>query len=223
MKYQNIKILFVEDDEIALENGVEYLSEHFEVVLEANDGLEGWKLYTKHKPQIVITDIMMPKINGLELVERIRKNDKTTQIIVTSAFSTKEYLLKAIELQLVKFLIKPISEQQLTEALDICCSAFEHKRTNVVTLSSVCSFDRFNKTIVNKGILFTLRTKECLLLELLLKNKERFVSYEEIENAVWENSVMSKDALKTVIRDLKAKLPVNSIENLSKMRYKINV
>jgi len=76
MKYQNIKILFVEDDDIARENAVEYLREKFQEVIEAKDGLEAWQLYTQYQPQIIITDIMMPKINGLELVERIRKNDK---------------------------------------------------------------------------------------------------------------------------------------------------
>ncbi len=223
MKYQNIKILFVEDDDIARENAVEYLREKFQEVIEAKDGLEAWQLYTQYQPQIIITDIMMPKINGLELVERIRKNDKKTHIIITSAFSTKEYLLRAIELQLVKFLIKPITQEQLDEALQMCCAMSSASLCNIIDLGNECYFDEYNKTIVCKNEVFQLRTKESLLLELLLKNTRRYVTYEEIEHVVWQNSSMSKDALKTVIRDLKNKLPHGVLKNLSGTGYKIDV
>jgi DNA-binding response OmpR family regulator len=223
MKYQNIKILFVEDDDIARENAVEYLDEKFQEVIEAKDGLEAWQLYMQHQPQIIITDIMMPKINGLELVERIRKNDKKTHIIITSAFSTKEYLLRAIELQLVKFLIKPITQEQLDEALQMCCAMSSASLCNIIDLGHECYFDEYNKTVVCKKEVFQLRTKESLLLELLLKNTMRYVTYEEIEHVVWQNSSMSKDALKTLIRDLKNKLPQGVLKNLSGTGYKIDV
>ncbi len=223
MKYQNIKILFVEDDDIARENAVEYLQEKFQEVIEAKNGLEAWQLYVQHQPQIIITDIMMPKINGLELVERIRKNDKKTHIIVTSAFSTKEYLLRAIELQLVKFLIKPITQEQLDEALQMCCDMSRASLCNIIELGHECYFDEYNKTVVHQKEVFQLRTKESLLLELLLKNQKRYVTYEEIEHMVWQNSSMSKDALKTVIRDLKNKLPQGVLKNLSGTGYKIDV
>jgi len=223
MKYQNIKILFVEDDDIARENAVEYLHEKFQEVIEAKDGLEAWQLYMQHQPQIIITDIMMPKINGLELVERIRKNDKKTHIIITSAFSTKEYLLRAIELQLVKFLIKPITQEQLDEALQMCCAMSSASLCNIIDLGHECYFDEYNKTVVCKKEVFQLRTKESLLLELLLKNTMRYVTYEEIEHVVWQNSSMSKDALKTLIRDLKNKLPQGVLKNLSGTGYKIDV
>lgn len=223
MKYQNIKILFVEDDDIARENAVEYLSHIFGEVLQASNGLEAYSLYNQYHPQIIITDIMMPKINGLELVEKIRQYDKTTQIIIATAFSTKEYLLRAIELQLVKYLIKPISQQQLEDALEACCALLNQSQSNVMSLGLDCSFDVYNKTLLYQGEVFKLRAKEILLLELLLKNHSRYVTYEEIENVVWSEGSMSKDALKTLIRDLKSKLPSNVLKNLSGTGYKIDV
>lgn len=223
MKYQNIKILFVEDDDIARENAVEYLSHIFGEVLEASNGLEAYSLYSQCRPQIIITDIMMPKINGLELVEKIRQHDKTTQIIITTAFSTKEYLLRAIELQLVKYLIKPVSQQQLDEALELCCTMINKPQSNVIQLDDECFFDSYNKTLLYQGEVLKLRAKEILLLELLLKNPSRYVTYEEIENVVWNQSSMSKDALKTLIRDLKSKLPSNVLKNLSGTGYKLDV
>jgi DNA-binding response OmpR family regulator len=220
MKHQEIKIMVVEDDEIACENAIEYLSTSFCHVLEASNGLEAWQLYCQHKPHIIITDIMMPKINGLELVQRIRQNDKTTQVIITSAHSSKEYLLKAIELRLVKYLIKPIVQSELDEALKQCCDFFLEEKNNIITLFDNTCFDLFNKTIQKEGEIIHLRSKESLLLELLVKNRSHVVSYEEIERTVWQDNPMSKDALKTVIRDLKKKLDCNCFKNLSGVGYK---
>ena len=100
--YKNIKILYVEDDEIARENGIEYLENYFELIYDASDAIKALQLYEKYKPDIIITDIQMPKLNGLEFVKRIRQKDKKTQVIIITAFSDKDYLLKAIELGLVK-------------------------------------------------------------------------------------------------------------------------
>lgn len=221
MKNETVSLLFVEDDEIARENAVEYLRSLFTTVYEAKDGVEALKLYHEHHPNIIISDIQMPKINGLELIENIRQKDDTTQIIITSAFSTKEYLLRAVELKLVKYLIKPVSESALNEALQQCCKTLQGNQTNLFELKEGYCFDTYNETLTHHQTFIKLRAKEVALLKLLVNNSQRFVTYSEIENIVWAGESMSKDALKTLIRDLKSKLPKNSIENLSGTGYKI--
>lgn len=220
---KTIKILYVEDDDIARENGVEYLENYFENIYEASDALTALKLYEKHHPDIIITDIQMPKLNGLEFVQRIRKTDSKTQVIVISAFSDKEYLLKAIELQLVKYLIKPIKEKELKQALISCLESIKNDTSNIIALNEVCTFDIFNHTLVQDEQIIKLRTKEIDFLTLLLKNKNRYVTYSEIENNVWNDSVMSKDALKTLVKNIKTKIPKNLIINLSGTGYKIDL
>lgn len=220
---KNIKILYVEDDDIARENGVEYLENYFEHIYEASDAILALQLYERHKPDIIITDIQMPKLNGLEFVQRIRIHDDKTQVIVISAFSDKDYLLKAIELKLVKYLIKPVNEKDLDEAISLCIHSLKNDISNIVQLDTNSYFDMFNQTLVVNEQIVKLRAKELLLLTLLIKNKDRYVTYEEIENFVWSDGVMSKDALKTVIKNTKSKLPNELISNLSGMGYKINV
>jgi len=222
---KNIKILYVEDDEIARENGIEYLENYFDTIYDASNGLEALTLYDKYKPDIIITDIEMPKLNGLEFVERIRKEDDTTQIIITTAYSHKEYLFRAIELKLIKYLVKPINEKEFEEAIKLCIDNIDTdiKSSNIIHISDDSIFDTYNKTLVKNGELVKLRTKELDLLTLLIKNKTRFVTYIEIENEIWIDSVMTKDALKTVIKNLKSKLPDNSISNLSGTGYKIEL
>jgi DNA-binding response OmpR family regulator len=220
---KHIRILFVEDDDIARENGVEYLENYFEQIFQARDALEALKLYEEHEPHIIITDIQMPKLNGLEFIKRIRQKDAQTQVIVLSAFSDTHYLLKAIELKLVKYLIKPVTQQALDEALSICLESLENNSSNIIHLDEDSIYDMFNQTLYANNAFIKLRTKELLLLQLLLKNKMRYVTYMEIENVVWEGLPMSKDALKTVVKNLKTKLPKNIISNLSGTGYKIDV
>ncbi len=221
--YKNIKILYVEDDEIARENGIEYLENFFEQIYEASDALIALKLYEKHKPDIIITDIQMPKLNGLEFVKRIRQKDKNTQIIIITAFCDKDYLLKAIELGLVKYLVKPVKEKEFEEALFLCVDSLENNQSNIVKLQENIYFDMFNKNLVIENEIVKLRAKELIFLELLVKNRNRYVSYEEIENYVWNDSVMTKDALKTLVKNLKTKIPKNLILNLTNSGYKIDV
>jgi len=220
---KTIKILYVEDDDIARENGVEYLENYFENIYEASDALTALKLYEKHQPDIIITDIQMPKLNGLEFVQRIRKTDSKTQVIVISAFSDKDYLLKAIELQLVKYLIKPIKEDELKKALISCMESIKSDTSNIIALNSEYTFDMFNHSLIRNGEMIKLRTKELGFLVLLLKNKNRYVTYTEIENYVWFDSSMSKDALKTLVKNIKTKIPKELILNLSGSGYKIDL
>ena len=220
---KNIKILYVEDDEIARENGVEYLENFFETIYEASDAIIALQLYEKYQPDIIITDIQMPKLNGLEFVKKIRQKDKKTQIIIITAFCDRDYLLKAIELQLVKYLVKPVKEKEFEEALFLCVNSLQEDNSNIVKLDENSYFDTFNKNLVIKDEIIKLRAKEILFLELLIKNKNRYVSYEEIENYVWDESVMTKDALKTLVKNLKTKIPKDLILNLTNSGYKIDV
>ena len=221
--YKNIKILYVEDDEIARENGLEYLENFFENIYEASDAIIALQLYEKHKPDIIITDIQMPKLNGLEFVKRIRQKDKKTQIIIITAFSDKDYLLKAIELGLVKYLVKPVREKEFEEALFLCINALERNESNIVKLDEFTFFDTFNKNLISNNEIVKLRAKELDFLELLIKNKNRYVTYEEIENYVWDDSVMTKDALKTLVKNIKTKIPKDLILNLTNSGYKIAI
>ena len=96
-EFKNIKVLFVEDEENIRINAITYLRRLFEEVYEAKDANEAFEIIDNKKPHIIITDINMPKTNGLEMIRKIRKNDLYTKIIVLSAYTKTEYLLEAIE------------------------------------------------------------------------------------------------------------------------------
>ena len=82
-------------------------------MLVAIDGDEGFQLFTKYKPDLVIADIKMNKMNGLEMIEKIRQSNNRVQIIVTTAFDDSEYLLQSLGQHVNHFILKPIDLEKI--------------------------------------------------------------------------------------------------------------
>lgn len=220
-KLKNIKILYIDDEDLIRSNAVEYLEFYCDNVYEAKDGLEGIEVYEKFKPDIIITDIKMPKLNGLEMVRQIRQKDKTTRIIVATAFLETSYLLDAIDLGLVKYLTKPITEDKLLPILKSCVlDVFEDK--SIFFFENDISFDMLNKTLFKNEIQIMLTKKELMFLELLLKNSKRAVKYSELSNYVW-NGNMSEDAIRSIVKELRKKISKQTIKNVSGIGYQVQV
>lgn len=220
-KLKNIKILYIDDEDLIRSNAVEYLEFYCDNVYEAKDGLEGIEVYEKYKPDIIITDIKMPKLNGLEMVRQIRQKDKTTRIIVATAFLETSYLLEAIDLGLVKYLTKPITEDKLLPILKSCVlDVFEDK--SIFFFENDISFDMLNKTLFKNEIQIMLTKKELMFLELLLKNSKRAVKYSELSNYVW-NGNMSEDAIRSIVKELRKKISKQTIKNVSGIGYQVQV
>ena len=98
---KKLKLLYAEDEHTTRKNHIKYINHKFDFeIFEASNGEEAYNLYLEHYPDIILTDITMPKMCGLTLIEKIRENDNTTHIIVLSAHNEEEKLLKAIELNL---------------------------------------------------------------------------------------------------------------------------
>jgi len=222
-KFKNIRLLYVDDEDLIRENAIEYLNRYFDEVYESRDGLEALQLIEKVKPHIVITDIKMPNLNGIELAKKIRQSDKKTQIIIATAYTDTNFLITAVELQLVKYMVKPILETKLISVLKSCIETIKEDDTNIKKFSSDVFFDIFNKTLLVNNKLKKLTKNEILFLELLCSNSNRVVSYEEIQTYIWYDNYMSGDAIRSLVRALRKKLPNGIIENFSGLGYKINI
>lgn len=220
--FKSLKILYVEDEDFIRKNGVEYLGFYSDFVYEAVDGIDGYAKYLEIKPDIIICDIIMPKLDGLELIEKIRKRDKETKIIVATARLDTKFLLKAVELGLVKYITKPLEEKKLIDALNDAALLMNENDSNIIKLVNSISFDTFNKTVFQEETQINLTKKELMFLEICAKNKNRATSYEELENYVWEG-YMTEDALRSVIKSLRKKLSKDVLVNISGIGYKLNI
>lgn len=221
--FKKYTILYIEDDEGVRTINSRFLARMFLELYEAKDGKEGYELYKKHHPDIILTDIKMPKLDGLSLAKLIRKDDENTKIIVTTAFSDKDYLLEAIELKLEKYIIKPLTNRNLLPALNKAVEALQKQKDFIFYLDENFYFDNNTSLFFLDNKPMDLTKKELEFLKLLVLNSNRVVSYEEIERFVWHDEYMSLNSLRTTLGFLRKKIPFNCIKNISNLGYKLNL
>ena len=222
-KFKNYTILYVEDDEGVRTINSRFLNRMFKKLYEAKDGEEGLAFYKKYHPDIILTDIRMPKMDGITLSKNIRKTDKDTKIIISTAFSDKDYLLEAIELRLEKYIIKPLTSRNLIPALLKAVEDLEKNKDEKVVLTKGFYYSNTTSLFYKDEKVLELNKKELLFLKLLVLNKDKVVSYQEIEQYVWEDEYMSLNSLRTTIGFLRKKIPFNCIKNISNMGYKLKL
>ena len=165
----------------------------------------------------------MPRLNGLDMASYIRAHDNDVQIIIATAYADTEYLMRAVELQLVKYLIKPITKEKLLNALDRSVKMIDDKSKFSLQLSKECSYNAYSQMIICKDKETKLTKNEYLFMDLLSHHHSRVVRYEEIENAIWPYDGMSQDAIRSLVRAIRKKVPEGIIENISGTGYRLNL
>lgn len=215
----NFTLLYVEDEDGIRENICEILQDVFKEIYLAKNGEEAYSLFMEKKPDLIITDIKMPKLNGLELIERIRHINAKVRVIILSAHTDLDYMLKATELHLVKYIVKPMNEEKLVDALEGFINSYENSK--ICTLLPQWLFDEGRSTIKGPNEEFILTKKETTFLKLLLK-KHRIISYEEMENLIWGHEhVMTQNALRLFIKNFRKKLPPDVLKNVQGIGYQL--
>ena len=214
-------VLYVEDDNGIRTNIEEILYHLFKETHTAKNAIDAHKLYLEYKPDLIITDIKMPRENGIEFIKKIRQDDSKTRVIIASAHTDLDYMLDAAQLHLIKYIIKPITEEKLMDALGSFVKS--HTKNQLFSINQNCIFD-YNKSVIKNGNEeFQLTKKENLFLKLLM-TKDRIITYEEIENQIWDDEfVMTQNALRLFIKNFRKKLPTNAIKNVQGIGYKLLV
>ncbi len=127
---KTLKILYVEDNEEARDALQSLLSNFFDDITLGINGEDGLKKFNNSKFDLIITDINMPKINGIEMMKRIRDVDDEIPIIVSTAHQDQEYLISCIELGTNAYLLKPINHKQITKAIKYVCGRLYYMYKN---------------------------------------------------------------------------------------------
>lgn len=215
---KNYTILCVEDEDGIRKRLVNTLKYYFAEVYEASNAEDAYELYYEHKPSIIISDIEMPKKNGIELIRDIRKNDLTTIVVMLTAYSSEEYLLSLINLNINHYILKPVTSENLLNGI---IKAFGNKLENKINFSDEIYFNMKERELYYQNEIVVLRKREKDFLLLLYENKNRILSYSLIEEYIWKDKSMSMSALKTFIKELRQKLPIDLIINIPQEGYKI--
>jgi len=211
------RVLLVEDEEDAREILSFYLDTVFDGVEIACDGQEGILKYTKANDEnktfdLVLTDIKMPNIDGLRMIEKITDINEEQKFIIVSAYKDEEYLFKSINLNVVSYFVKPLEVKNIMELLKkVKAKVLEDKSKiekidEVIRLNKNYTYNIKTNLLYNDDVLVDLSKKEILLIKALVTNIKEIKTKEFLKNFIWGNKETSDATLRTVIKRVKDKI-----------------
>lgn len=227
---KELSVLFVEDYEEIRESTVEILEHYFKTIDTACDGEEGLAKYhdflvrTGSHYDLIITDIEMPILNGVKLVEEIRKESEEQQIIVLSAHDESHYLLDLINLGISQYITKPIEIRSLLDAFYKIGQKLKApiNKYAEIDLSDGYHYDKVKKSLLHCNQHVKLTKHESLILEILAEEFEEICTTEKIISHFHHAKVdITADNIRFLISKLRKKLPENCIETLYAIGYKL--
>ena len=221
-KFKELTLLLVEDEDSIRESMQEVFASVFQKVISASNGDEGLKKFKKFSPDIVIADIMMPIMDGLEMSRQIKEFSKNTPVVILSAYSEKEKLLKAIDVGIDKYVIKPIDMDELFALLEQIVKT-KIIGADIIEISGGYSFNQTKKVLVKNGVEIALTKKELAFISLLVKRIGKLVLTEEIRNVVWFGEQVNDPAVRTFIKRIRDKVGAGLIKNSPGLGYKIEL
>ncbi|MCH9740722.1 MAG: response regulator transcription factor [Epsilonproteobacteria bacterium] len=208
------RVLYIEDEDDIRQNVTELLSDYFHTFDTASSGEEGYEKFLTQKVDIVIVDIELPKMNGIELLQKIRDQDKDIHLVVISAHTKTEYLLGAIPFKLEQYIVKPLNSRKVRELLTNLDEAFS--TGTVIELIPNVIFNRDRAIVSFENQEHPLTKKEQGILSILADKK--VISYDEIDE-LWGNEIPTSNAVRTCIKKLRQKLPDNTLKTRTGFGY----
>lgn len=219
---ENLTILIVEDENETRKLMQDVMQGEFAKVVSAQNGDEGLKKFKKYNPDIVVTDIAMPISDGLDMAMQIKEISKDTPVVVLSAHSEKEKLLKAIDVGIDKYIIKPIDMDEFLTTLEIVAKS-KIETTNIIEIANGYSFNKIKRVLIRDGVEIALTKKELAFISLLIKRLGTLVLHDEIKNVVWVGENVTEAAIRTFVKRVRDKVGSDFIKNIPGLGYKIDI
>lgn len=230
MSKTNIKILLVEDEltlSMIIKDTLD--SEGFEVI-QAENGNKGLQLFFESKPDILVADVMMPEMDGFEMVSRIRKTDKSTPILFLTARSAIKDVVSGFEIGASDYLKKPFNMQELIiRVKSLVNRAYieqEVKNKESFEIGNY-AFDSITQKLIYGGNEQELSHRESEILKRLCLNRNDVVNTQDILMELWgDDSFFNTKSLHVFITKLRHRLSLDNrirIVNVRGIGYKLVV
>ncbi len=212
------KVLYAEDERGIRRNITEVLELFFQNVVEVADGLEALNEVQNSSYDVLMFDISMPNMDGLQAIKEIRKFNKKIPIIILSAHTEQDYLWRAVELKITKYLTKPYSKETLIKALEQAALELVDFNTQI-KLNDKYIYNPCTKRVSCDNENIQLSKNESRLLEYFIKRINQTVTFDDIYDYIWEFETPSKEAIKSIIKELRKKIDKDLIKNIYGIGY----
>lgn len=221
---EKLNILYLEDEDIIRNNVSTMLQYLFNEVYATSSVSDALLCFETKKVHIILSDISMPGRNGLDFIEQLRLKKVNIPVILLTAHTDTDFLLKATKLKLVDYLTKPVNFTDLKNALAKAGEEYFENNSLIINFPNNIKYDFNKKLLFENNITKDITAKELQLLEFLYENKNRVVSKEEIQNAIWEDSFnATESAFKSLLNKLRNKIGKQSIKNISGVGYQLMI
>ena len=218
------KILVVEDDFDIQEILLNFLQEAGYDVTVANDGVEALSVFTDNKFDLILLDIMLPKIDGFGVCELIRKQSQIP-IIMLTALSGEEQQIRGLDLQVDDYITKPFSMPVLVRKIAAVLRRSNHQNDDKHCMISYQNLvlDLDSYTAVIDGNAYELTQREFEVLRELLTHQGRVLTRQNLLNKLWKYDFYGDErVVDTHIKNLRKKLGINFIRTIRGVGYKID-
>lgn len=213
-----LSVLIVEDEKNMAKLMGNILSTVCSEIYYASDGISGFNKFKKIRPDIVVCDVLMPLQDGLTMSKNIKEISPNTPIIIISAHSDKDKLLKAIDVNVNKYLIKPIIPEELLKSVKSLTMSM-----NKEIMIGKYKLDLSSSTFDNLTNIVELTKKEMILLKTLSEPIGKIVSVDEIKEICWGKTDVKDGSIRTFIKRFRDKIGVDIIKNITSTGYKISL
>jgi len=186
------KILLCEDDVHIRKLIVTYLSSQGFNVLESDNGMSAWSIFQNEKIDVVITDLMMPKMDGFSFTQKIRSSQKDVPILILSALESMEDKEKGFISGTDDYMVKPIDLKELLMRIKALIRRYKIIMEDKITLKNLL-LDQANNLCLVSGISVELTKKELQLLFKLLSYPNIIFTREQLMNDIWGYDSQSYD------------------------------
>ncbi|MGX7103300.1 response regulator transcription factor [Gemella sanguinis] len=201
-----MKILVVEDERDLNRIITKHLKKNNYSVDSCFDGQEALDFISYSEYDLIITDIMMPNVNGYEFIDKLRANKNNTPVIMLTAKDTLEDKIVGLDSGADDYIVKPFEFEELLARIRVLMRRNYGLATNIIQIEEV-TLDIAKKQVVKSGEIIDLTGKEYEVLEYLMKNKGSILSRDQILNHVWDYEyVGASNIVDVIIKNIRKKL-----------------
>ncbi|MEA2018628.1 MAG: response regulator transcription factor [Campylobacterota bacterium] len=217
-----LTLLYIEDEKSIRDSLCSTLKLIFKEVIDTPTAEEALIIFDEKTPDIVLSDINLPSMSGIELTQKIRKKNVEIPIILLTAYTDTSILLDATKLKLISYLTKPVIFDELYQSFIDAIKDIKRFSNQNINISNTIVYDIQNSILYENKLEKDLTLSERKLLDFFIKYKDRTLSVQEIKNYIWEDSDKASDsAFKSLLNKLRQKIGQNSIKNISGVGYRL--